>query len=194
MVDILAFYFLLVLFVFFLIKKRILGIICLSVILLMVICDIVSFLLLNEHITYISILRTDLDMIKMSINIIPSIVILSIIGILVHIYIYMYTRNLNFKKNIWVLIIPVIFAFMYPHSFVAYKNVVKSFAKLYKYNNYDISKIFSDVGNQDRYIFLDEIYASKGKNLVVIYCESFDDAFIKRKVFEKETKHLRQLC
>lgn len=74
-----------------------------------------------------------------------------------------------------------------------YKDVVITAFKYIDSVNLSSDEILQKMGAQDSYINSNDIIATKGKNIVVIYCESLENGFLNEKAFAKETPNLRRL-
>lgn len=75
----------------------------------------------------------------------------------------------------------------------AYKNILLSAKEMKQSFSMSSEQILSKLGAQGEYLAPDKVVAQKGKNLVVIYCESLEANFLQNKNFANEVPNLNNL-
>ena len=75
----------------------------------------------------------------------------------------------------------------------AYKNILLSAKEMKQNFSMSSEQILSKLGAQGEYLAPDKVVAKKGKNLVVIYCESLEANFLQNKNFADEVPNLNAL-
>ena len=75
----------------------------------------------------------------------------------------------------------------------AYKNILFSVKEMKQSFSMSSEQILSKLGAQGEYLATNKVTAQKGKNLVVIYCESLEANFLQNKNFVDEVPNLNNL-
>lgn len=75
----------------------------------------------------------------------------------------------------------------------AYKNILLSTKEMKQSFSMSSEQILGKLGAQGEYLAPDKVVAQKGKNLVVIYCESLEANFLQNKNFADEVPNLNNL-
>ena len=135
-----------------------------------------------DHITFPRILGINLDVILYTAKIFPFITFATFVFIITNICLCFFV---NAFTKISRKMIPVLFVtlMIFPGTLVAYKDVTKDACKYiadqYRYKNWTLERTAARELGICNYHKLDDIYAHSGKNLVMIYCESFESEFLK---------------
>lgn len=170
--------------------------------------DFFSMQILNTHINLLVLSSVDLTVLKMAPKVVPGYFWGGIAVLILHFAIPIYLYRLY--KNKWeailsgnrkrisliVFCIAIIIAgsLYYNHqTAVAYKQVVKHSYNLYKNKDVSAAELMSRLGCKEKYPGINEIHATAGKNIVIIYCESLESNFLDTRQFPYETVKLNEL-
>lgn len=164
--------------------------------------DYFSTNILNKHIDFTALARMDIDMIKMSLSVVPKLVYKSVIALIISGLIFS-TIHRKYRsmllQNRWLCICLVFVAvFASVRHFGVYRACAKILKSSYKVCVYMFTSpqdLLDKLGANDRYVMMNEVetISDKPNNLVVVYCESFDKNFLDEHYFKHETQGLRKL-
>ena len=179
MIDSIAFY------LFFislapLVKNGIIRLFYILLVLTLSLIDICS-VMFWDHINFPRVCEINLGVILYTTKIFPFITFATFVFIITNICLCFFV---NAFTKISRKVIPVLFVtlMIFPGTLVAYKDVTKDACKYiadqYRYKSWTLERTARELGICN-YHKLDDIYAHSGKNLVMIYCESFESEFLK---------------
>lgn len=165
---------------------------------LLAFADITALLITGEHIDLFCFFKVNFDIIKSGWKIIPDIFIYLVIFLLFLSFIIPIVFKisgllLKLSKDKRKKVIIISFSICLPLFFIsqttiAYVNLVKQYM-LYLFNKPE--NVF---WNNNKYVVSKNIKAEKGKNLVIIYLESFENTFIENDKFKHLTPNMRHLA
>ena len=98
----------------------------------------------------------------------------------------------NKKLRYGLAVVAVICLFI-SETGAAYKNILLSGKEMKQSFSMSSEQILSKLGAQGEYLATNKVTAPKGKNLVVIYCESLEANFLQNKNFVNEVLNLNNL-
>ena len=91
------------------------------------------------------------------------------------------------------LVVLAVICLFFSETGTAYKNILLSAKEMKQNFSMSSEQILSKLGAQGEYLAPNKVVAQKGKNLVVIYCESLEANFLQNKNFANEVPNLNNL-
>lgn len=95
------------------------------------------------------------------------------------------------REKAIILFFAAVLACLHPGTFKGYIGLVKSYGKIMYYNTLNVETLWGELGVKN-YINNENIVAKKGKNIIVIYCESLEDGFFRDKGLSQHTSRMNQ--
>jgi len=158
-------------------RRRAIGVIIIGTILTVI--DYVAFCL-GKHIQFMDFFRLDDDVVAMGVCLLPlnflCITIFALGSIIISYYIF---SNQISRLHVGCIIFFAFLTILYPYTVKAYLNMFISIAKFSYYATLDKETVLQKLKCADNFIGVKEGKIKAGKNLVVIYCESFEDTLFK---------------
>ncbi len=177
-------------------KKKIFIILIISLFFLLAFIDKLALMTTAEHVDLFCFLKINLDMVKYATNIIPDIIptlVVLVLFLLLAIFIICKTSNMLFaldkRKRIKVIIIYLCLCV----PLFCVSNTASAYVNLFIQGSEWLWKTENIFWNQGKYLPPEQLQAEKGKNLVIIYLESFENSFVKNDEFKSLTPNLRRL-
>ncbi|MBR5487425.1 MAG: hypothetical protein IKV70_05605, partial [Phascolarctobacterium sp.] len=176
--------------------------------------DFLCLQIMGQHIDYTTITRIDRTMVAMAPQVTPAyfyggLIMLPLVAAL-HWLAYQRlalhaaseasaetgAKNEDCSKNKklrYGLAVVVAFCLFISETGTAYKNILFSAKEMKQSFSMSSEQILSKLGAQGEYLATNKVTAQKGKNLVVIYCESLEANFLQNKNFVDEVPNLNNL-
>ena len=151
------------------------------------IADFLSIKLSLKHIDYLTLARIDSTMIKMAFDVIPNYVFGCIIFIVLSSLIcFIFNKKVKCHSSLIAKICCLLISFfclINSQTTIAYKSILNSISKYSDLSSLSKQELLQKVAQSNIYITEENIKAKAGKNLVIIYCESFDSKFLDCTIF-----------
>ena len=176
--------------------------------------DLLCLQIMGQHLDYTTLTRIDGTMLAMAPQVVPgyfygSVIMLLLVAAL-HWLAYKRLaqhaasevsaenapRNDGASKNKILscgLAVLTVICLFFSETGTAYKNILLSAKEMKVSFSMSSEQILSKLGAQGEYLAPDKVIAQKGKNLVVIYCESLEANFLQNKNFPNEVPSLNAL-
>lgn len=176
--------------------------------------DFLCLQIMEQHIDYTTITRIDGTMLAMAPQVTPAyfyggVLMLLLVAALhwlgykrlaLHVAsevsIETATENAGDSKNkrlAYGLAILAVICLFFSETGIAYKNILLSAKEMKQSFSLSSEQILSKLGAKGEYVATNKVVAQKGKNLVVIYCESLEANFLQNKNFADEVPNLNNL-
>ena len=176
--------------------------------------DFLCLQIMRQHIDYTTITRVDGTILAMAPQVTPayfygSVIMLLLVAVL-HWLAYKrlafhaasevsadnVAQNKTTPKNktlSYGLAVMAVGCLFFSETGTAYKNILLSAKEMKQNFSMSSEQILSKLGAQGEYLAPNKVVAQKGKNLVVIYCESLEANFLENKNFANEVPNLNNL-
>lgn len=199
MESIVFFYIACLIFGMVFIKNRILGLTVASAGYVLAAIDFYSEKMMDSHINYFVLNRMDWTMLEMAPTVVPQYfyggIIVTCLVLVLHSRLHRRMREKPIK-HIWArraLFGASVIAIATSSTTSAYGNIVLQIKENYEYKQMSMEEICKTMGMVGDYREIDDVQATAGKNIVVIYCESLERNFLNQEDFPKEMSQLHRL-
>lgn len=203
-----------VLLSFIVIKNKYLGATLLAIGYFLGIAEFLAYTLAGEHLDLFTILRLDTGMLLMVFEVADSLiysVFVLTICITILVTIRIYENDEEYKNRIEEMMLVRLFKRINskPYLTIAIvsffilintntSNVILEISKegLYylKYAALSEEEIFNELGANKKYMRISDVISKKGKNLVIIYCESLETAYMSDALFPGLMPHANKMA
>lgn len=200
MLGYLGFYIAFLVIGYMLIKNKYVGFIIATTGYFMAVADLVCYKIMGQHIDYTTITRLDMTMIHMASSVVPryfyGIIICTVLVVALHIHLFRNKHVMKYHFNLMAkcaLVLLATLLLILSQTTSAYKEMIISTKTSFQLVGYDLNEIYHKLGGTKKLLFKDDVIGKKGKNIIVIYCESLETGLLNEKVFPNETPNLIEM-
>lgn len=218
-VDFLLFSLPFILVGFFLIKNRFLGSLIIALGYAVGLSQFLSCKIINQNIDLFSLLRVDLDLLYMAPAVVKMLFVkVAILTMIVFLLICrklmsdrcwnniclfckqkvcfwykQYKEGRINKKTKACLAIVILAPVLFTNTAKAIQGICAEAKEYYAYALITRDDLFQRTGSREKYVYYSDVKATKGKNIVVIYCESLENGYFDRDMFPDLTPNLDRM-